>query len=112
MEECSMDITGKQPFRRRRNSLEIIAEILEVVQEGANKTKVMYSTNLSFKQLENYMKFLLEKGFVERIGEKTGKGAVYRTTSGGLRFLEAFKDLDASPSFPILSSKIPGSRQN
>ncbi|MEM2926307.1 MAG: winged helix-turn-helix domain-containing protein [Candidatus Bathyarchaeia archaeon] len=100
-----MGIEDIKPLRRRRNSLEIIAEILEVVQEGANKTKVMYSTNLSFKQLENYMRFLIEKGFVERVGEKSGKGAVYRTTTGGLKFLEAFKDLDASSSPPILSSK-------
>jgi len=107
-EGSSMEFSSELTVKRRRNSLEIIEEILEVVQEGAKKTQVMYSTNLSFKQLENYLNFLLEKGFVERVGKKTGKGAIYRTTVGGQKFLETLKELEASSptSIPLSKSRV------
>ena len=60
--------------RKRRDHLDIIAEMLEVARDGALKTKIMYEANLSFAQLNEYLSFLLEIGLerLKRIYEKAG----------------------------------------
>jgi len=47
--------------RRRRDRSLIIAEILVVAKELALKTQIMYKTNLSFAQLNEYLSLLLKQ---------------------------------------------------
>ena len=70
---------------KRRDKLCIIAEILEIAKEGTLKTQIMYKANLSFAQLNEYLKFMLKIKLLEKFAN-TGKD-VYVTTEKGLDFL-------------------------
>jgi len=76
---------------RRRDRLYIIAEILEVALEGVLKTQVMYKANLSFAQLNEYLKLMLDLNLLG-LSENSGK-RVYKTTSKGIRYLESYRKI-------------------
>jgi len=66
--------------------MDIIANILEIVKDGSKKTRIMYLANLSFDQLKKYLKFLMDKNFLEynSIEKK------YKATNKGLDFLKKY----------------------
>ena len=71
---------------RRRTSMEIIADMLRLGEAG--KTEIMYSANMSYFQLQKYLNFLLERGFIDKV--KLGNPSVtYRVTRKGLRILRS-----------------------
>lgn len=71
---------------RRRTSMEIIADMLRLGEAG--KTEIMYSANMSYFQLQKYLNFLLERGFIDKV--KLGNPSVtYRVTKKGLRILRS-----------------------
>ncbi len=72
---------------KRRDKLCIIAEILEIAKEGTLKTQIMYKANLSFAQLNEYIKFMLKIQLIEKIVNGSGKD-VYVATEKGLDFLQ------------------------
>jgi predicted transcriptional regulator len=76
---------------KRRDKLGIIAEILEIAREGTLKTQIMYRANLSFAQLNDYLKFMLKKGLLNKFNAK-GK-EVYIATEKGLDFLQRHSEL-------------------
>lgn len=63
----------------RRTKFEIIADILRLGK--ASKTKIMYSSNLSFRLLEKYLAQLCDQGFLI-INQEDGK-TVYSATEEG-----------------------------
>jgi predicted transcriptional regulator len=69
-----------------RSTFEIIAEMLRVAKQGAKKTRIMYSCNLSYGATEEYLTYLLETGLL-RIGNS------FHTTDKGIRFLRAYQTL-------------------
>src|SRR3990170_2982703 len=71
---------------KRRDKLCIIAEILEIAKEGTLKTQIMYKANLSFAQLNDYLKFMLKIRLINKITEN-GKDE-YFATEKGLDFLQ------------------------
>jgi predicted transcriptional regulator len=71
---------------KRRDKLCIIAEILEIAKDGTLKTQIMYRANLSFAQLNEYLKFMLKINLIQKIVEH-GK-EVYFATEKGLDFLQ------------------------
>jgi len=73
----------------RRSSIEVIADILRLGEAG--KTEIMYSANMSFFQLQKYLKFLLELRLIDKVtvGNPT---VTYRVTRKGLKLL---KSIDA-----------------
>jgi predicted transcriptional regulator len=71
---------------KRRDKLCIIAEILEIAKDGTLKTQIMYRANLSFAQLNDYLKFMLKIKLIQKIVEQ-GKD-VYVATDKGLDFLQ------------------------
>jgi len=77
--------------RRRRDRLYIMAEILEVALEGTLKTQVMYRANLSFAQLNHYLRLLLDLNLLEL--KETTQKAIYKTTTKGMRFLESYQQI-------------------
>ena len=77
--------------RKRRDRLYIMAEILEIAMEGVLKTQVMYKANLSFAQLNEYLRFLLDLKLLELTG--SNQRNVYKTTSKGVRYLESYKKI-------------------
>jgi len=58
-------------------------EILEIAQDGVRKTTIMYKANLSFRQLQEYLKSLNEAGFLEKNQD------VWQTTKDGLIVIKA-----------------------
>ncbi|HID25942.1 MAG TPA: DUF4364 domain-containing protein [Thermoplasmata archaeon] len=73
----------------RRCEIEIIREILSLATRGAKKTQILYKTNLSYTQLQEYLSFLLNSHSLEI--EEAGNTRIYRTTSKGL---ETLKDIN------------------
>lgn len=69
--------------RAKRSPHEIIMEILKIAQDGVRKTTIMYKANLSFRQLQEYLKALNEAGFLEKNQD------VWQTTEDGLVVIKA-----------------------
>ena len=68
----------------RRSNIEVIADMLRLGEAG--KTEIMYSANMSYLQLQKYLKFLLELGLIDKV--YIGNPMVtYRVTKKGLRLL-------------------------
>jgi predicted transcriptional regulator len=72
---------------KRRTKFDIVIAILEVVSDGANKTKIVYKANLNFNLATKYLDFLLEKGLVRTNSSR------YEITDEGKVFLEKAKEL-------------------
>lgn len=78
-----------------RGRLDIIATILRSAMGGVRKTSIMYRCNLSFKQLEVYLGFLLRKGHVKMFLRSEGNSnRFFKTTEKGLNFLQAYRNLE------------------
>ena len=77
--------------RKNRGRMEIIAAILSVAKKGAGKTQIMYRANLSFKQLQKYMDFLMKKDLLSVYDGD--RGSLYETTSRGCEFLQDYKKI-------------------
>jgi len=76
---------------KRRDKLGIIAEILEIAQEETLKTQIMYRANLSFTQLNDYLKFMLK---TELLKKSTKRGRLmYAATEKGVDFLQRHLEL-------------------
>ncbi len=72
---------------RRRSDIEIIADMLKVGENGAGKTEIMYSANMSYAQIQKYLGYLMAQGFVDKM--KMGNPSVtYQVTDSGLKLLE------------------------
>ena len=69
-------------MNRRRSNIEIIADMLRVGENGAGKTEIMYSANMSYAQIQKYLGFLLSHGFINQV--KLGNPSVsYQVTEKG-----------------------------
>jgi predicted transcriptional regulator len=74
-------------MNRRRSNIEIIADMLRVGENGAGKTEIMYSANMSYAQIQKYLGFLLSHGFVNKV--KVGNPVVtYQVTDKGGELLK------------------------
>ena len=81
----------KNDASKRRDKLSIIAEILEIAKEGTLKTQIMYKANLSFAQLNDYLKFMLKNDLLRKF-RANGKD-VYTATEKGVDFLQRHFEL-------------------
>jgi predicted transcriptional regulator len=86
-----MNPWGSNPVSKRRDRLYIIAEILEIAKDGTLKTQVMYKANLSFTQLNEYLKFMLKIRLLEKILENDKER--YKATEKGLNFLQRYNEI-------------------
>ncbi len=69
---------------RRRSNIEVIADMLRLGEAG--KTEIMYSANMSYFQLQKYLKFLLQLGLIDKV-TMGNPSVTYRVTKKGLRLL-------------------------
>jgi predicted transcriptional regulator len=72
---------------KRRESIDICRDILQLTRNGAIKTRIVYGANLNFKIVEGYLSKLLRHGLLE----ESRKG--YRTTEKGLDFIDRYEEL-------------------
>jgi predicted transcriptional regulator len=54
-------------MNQRRSNIEIISEMLRIGAGGAGKTEIMYSANMSYRQLQKYLKFMMSQGLIDQI---------------------------------------------
>jgi len=77
-------------MNKRRSNIEIIAEMLKVGENGAGKTELMYTVNMSYAQLQKYLKFLLSNELIHRV--EVGNPSVrYYVTQKGADLLKSIE---------------------
>lgn len=72
---------------RRRNNLDICADILQVAKVPVRKTRIVYEANLNFNIVKDYLSLLKEKGLLEHEDE------LFITTSKGSSFIEEYNKI-------------------
>lgn len=65
---------------KRRSRIDISAEILDTAMNGANKTQIVYNTNLNFSIAKKYLEMLENKDLIRQEGD------LYITTEKGKTF--------------------------
>jgi predicted transcriptional regulator len=65
----------------------------------------MYRANLSFLQLKDYLNYLIEKKLLEV--QKIGGNVLYKTTKGGLTFLQNYRQLRDQLLIPGTERRTP-----
>jgi predicted transcriptional regulator len=83
-----------------------MAEIMEVAKGTQLKTRIMYLVNLSFSQVNEYLSFLTEMGFLN-VRVENGK-KIYETSAKGILYIENYQEMSnlLSPQDPIVESPI------
>ncbi|MAG38449.1 hypothetical protein CMI45_03635 [Candidatus Pacearchaeota archaeon] len=79
----------------KRNKLEIIRDILELIRENHNSIKttpLLRKSNLSSQGFSEYMKELLEKDLIRENQDKKGKKFI-SLTEKGVRYLEKYRNI-------------------
>ena len=77
---------------QRRSNIEIIADMLRVGENGAGKTEIMYSANMSYSQIQKYLDYLVNQGFVNKVNMDNTMVA-YQVTENGFKLLKAIDTL-------------------
>lgn len=78
----------------KRNKLEIIRDILEIVQSHRNKIKptpLLRRSNISSSNFKQYFQDLIKKKFIKEIS--TNEGRFISLTERGYKFLEKYKTI-------------------
>ncbi len=75
-------------MNNRRSNIEIIADMLKVGENGAGKTEIMYSANMSYSQIQKYLGFLMAHGFINKM-EIGNPVVTYQVTELGLKLLKS-----------------------
>jgi predicted transcriptional regulator len=84
----------KVTVSRRRSNIEVIADMLRVGDNGAGKTEIMYTANMSYSQIQKYLDYLVNQGFVNKVNMDNTMVA-YQVTDSGLKLLKAIDTLMA-----------------
>jgi predicted transcriptional regulator len=77
---------------RRRSNIEIIADMLRVGENGAGKTEIMYTANMSYSQIQKYLDYLVNQGFINKVNIDNDMIA-YQVTDTGLKLLKTIDSL-------------------
>jgi len=85
---------------KNRSRTEIAADILMAAKEGIAKTKLMYTTFISYTQLKEYSAVLEEKGLLKF--DQTS--ASFRTTPKGHEYLDMIYRLNEISGFASVDS--------
>ncbi len=90
------DKVAGRPFAervgRRRSNIEIIADMLRVGENGAGKTEIMYTANMSYHQIQKYLNYLVNQGFIHKVNIDNTMVA-YQVTDSGFKLLKAIDTL-------------------
>jgi predicted transcriptional regulator len=66
--------------------------MLRVGENGAGKTEIMYSANMSYSQIQRYLDYLVNQGFISKVNMGNTMIA-YQVTDNGLKLLKAIDTL-------------------
>ena len=74
----------------KRSKLEIYLDLLKVISKGTHKhTRIMYSSNLSWKPLMNILDALVDQGFI--VTARRENRVTYEITEKGKEILRYFE---------------------
>ena len=79
---------------KNRSRVEILYDIVASARSAAKKTHLMYKSNLSFKQLDLYLGYILQNGLLEEKLDEEGS-RMYVLTNKGNEFLGLFEHLQS-----------------
>jgi predicted transcriptional regulator len=82
-----LSVKDRKTANKNRSSLDIVREVLCIALVKVCKTRIMYGANLSFLQLEKYLRILLGNALLSFDGDSR-----YLTTSSGQEFLKLYED--------------------
>lgn len=85
----NMRLSMEKTVLRNRDRTIIISTILKVTGNGATKTKIMYLSQLSYKQLGDYLPYLLDIKLIEF--DEDSK--LYYTTDKGKILLKKIEEI-------------------
>jgi len=77
--------------RYRRGRVEVIRDILREARKGANKTRIMYRSNLNFACFNRYFEELIKKGLIVEVKSNPDGVKIYKTSEKGLQLLEVLE---------------------
>ena len=86
MEGFVLSLKDRTP-NKNRTSLDIVREVLSVALVKVRKTRIMYRANLSYLQLETYLKALVGNSLLSFDGDSG-----YLTTKTGQEFIALYED--------------------
>ncbi len=67
---------------RRRSKLEIYLDVLMLIRSGVNKpTRIMYGANLSWKPLQQILRFLVDQELIREVDAREGRRRDRRTNT-------------------------------
>lgn len=69
----------------------IVSQILEICEDGAGKTKIVYQANLNSTKVTQYLANLIRSGLIAEIPQ--GSRVMYRTTFKGMEFRKRYEQL-------------------
>jgi len=72
---------------KKRNDLEICANILRIAKEGAKKSHIVYQANLNFTIVNKYLNRLQEMGLIVFPSDDD---PCFKTTSKGFEYLDQY----------------------
>jgi predicted transcriptional regulator len=79
-------------INHRRSNIEIIADMLRVGENGAGKTEIMYSANMSYAQIQKYLAFLMNKDLINKV-EVGNPSIKYHVTDKGSKLLQSINNI-------------------
>ena len=90
-----IEVEGKL-IPSHRSQIDIVADVLRETVGGAKKTHIMYSCNLSFRQLKTYLSLLIDRGLLRKVSqeEKGRDPRFFKTTNKGKNLLRAYDRLE------------------
>ena len=71
-----------------RSRIGIIAMILDSIGSGSKKTRIMYGAHLSYKQTNEYLAVLLERGLIK------SEDGVFTLTPNGRQAIESIGEVE------------------
>jgi predicted transcriptional regulator len=74
---------------KRRGRVEIMMDILDEVSSSVNKTRIVYSANLSSNMAETYLPFLIERKLLAKADGDNG--VLYEITERGREILRDYR---------------------
>lgn len=80
---------------KKRNRLQVIYDILNVIREKNGRIKpthILYKSNLSYQMMEDYLDELKLKQFI--IEQKTKTGKTYFITDKGIKYIQEYSTIN------------------
>ena len=75
---------------KRRNDIDISADILKIAADGAKKSHIVYRANLNFQVVKKYLDRLENAGLLDF---PSVHDRIFKTTSKGMEYLDRYENL-------------------